>query len=389
MNHRVRKGRVGAGMLLLAVAGMAADARSIGARAQEPKPAASKPEVSATEPVAAVASMANAARYLDEKSLSWTRERRCGSCHTNYPYLAARPALKENPSTAQAEIRKFFEERVAHWDDKAKGAAPKWDAEVVSTAAALAINDAATTGKLHPLTRKALDRIWTVQKSDGGFDWLKCGWPPYEYDDYHGALFAAIAAGSAPEGYAQSSTARPGLARLRAYFSHNAPPELHHATMLLWASIRLDGIMTADQRSETIARLREAQRPDGGWNLASLGRWDRRDGTPNHPEGDGDGYGTGLVVFVLRQAGVPATDPALKRGVAWLLTHQRASGGWYTRSVNNDRFHFIANAGTAFAVLALQSCDAIAAGSSPRVSVEAGTSPRVVSSNVHDAKSLE
>ena len=90
------------------------------------------------------------------------------------------------PFGAQGEIRNFFEERVAHWDDKAKGAAPKWDAEVVSTAAALAINDAATTGKLHPLTRKALDRIWTVQKSDGGFDWLKCGWPPYEYDDYHG-----------------------------------------------------------------------------------------------------------------------------------------------------------------------------------------------------------
>ena len=159
--------------------------------------------------------------------------------------------------------------------------------------------------------------------------------------------------------------------------------------MLLWASIRLDGIMTAEQRSETIARLREIQRPDGGWNLASLGRWDRRDGTPNHPEGDGDGYGTGLVVFVLRQAGVPATDPALRRGVAWLLSHQRASGGWYTRSVNNDRFHFIANAGTAFAVLALQSCDAIATGSSPRASVEPGTSRRVVNSNVHSAKSLE
>ena len=389
MNHRVQTGRVGAGVLLLAVAGMTADSRSIGVRAQEPKPAAARPEVSATEPVAAIASMANAARYLDEKSLSWTRERRCGSCHTNYPYLAARPALKETPSSAQAEIRKFFEDRVGHWDDKAKGAAPKWDAEVVSTAAALAINDAATTGKLHPMTRKALDRIWTVQKSDGGFDWLKCGWPPYEYDDYHGAIFAALGAGLAPEGYARSSTAAPGLARLRAYFSNNAPPELHHATMLLWASTRLEGIMTAEQRSRTIARLREIHAPDGGWNLASLGRWDRRDGTPNDPEGAGDGYGTGLVVFVLRQAGVPATDPALRRGVGWLMSHQRESGGWYTRSVNNDKFHFIANAGTAFAVLALHSCDAIETGSAPRASVGPETPRRVVSSNGHHVKSLE
>ena len=36
-------------------------------------------------------------------------------------------------------------------------------------AAVLAHNDAATTGKLHPLTHKALDRMWTVQREDGGW----------------------------------------------------------------------------------------------------------------------------------------------------------------------------------------------------------------------------
>ena len=80
--------------------------------------------------------------------------------------------------------------------------------------------------------------------------------------------------------------------------------------MLLWASTRLDGLMTAQERSTTIARLRELQRPDGGWNLASLGNWKRRDGTPNDPKAPGDGYATGLVLFVLRQAGVSESDPA-------------------------------------------------------------------------------
>ena len=69
-----------------------------------------------------------------------------------------------------------------------------------------------------------------------------------------------------------------------------------------------------------------------------------------------DGYGTGFVVFVLRRAGVPADDPAVARGVAWLKRHQRASGRWFTRSLNKDNEHFISHAGSAFAVMALAAC---------------------------------
>ena len=142
---------------------------------------------------------------------------------------------------------------------KEKG--PRWDAEVVATAAALAFNDAATTGKLHDTTRQALDRMWTVQ------------------------------------------------------------------------------------------------REDGGWSLPSLGDWKRLDGTANDPKGPSDGYGTGLVIYILRQSGVPKDDKAIQRGVKWLKTNQRESGRWFTRSVNADRDHWITNAGTAFAVLAIKSCE--------------------------------
>ncbi|HZW33076.1 MAG TPA: prenyltransferase/squalene oxidase repeat-containing protein [Isosphaeraceae bacterium] len=357
MNHRVRdpwarvETRLGAWLAVVLVAQTGATI------AQESKPAARPAPNSATEPFATAASMPRAAAFLDETALSWTRQHRCGTCHTNYPYLVARPALTEHPSPAMVEVRRFFEDRVAHWDDPEKAAKPRWDAEVVATAAALALNDAATTGQLHPLTRKALDRTWTLQKASGGFDWLKCGWPPYEHDDYYGAIVAALGAGNAPDGYAQSPAAQAGLARLRAYFAANPPPDLHHATMLLWASTRLDGLMTAEDRGATLARLRERQRPDGGWNLPSLGHWKRRDGTPNDPQAPSDGYATGLAVFVLRQAGVPASDPAIQRGVAWLRTHQRASGRWFTRSVNNDKYHYITHAGTAFAALALHQCE--------------------------------
>jgi squalene-hopene/tetraprenyl-beta-curcumene cyclase len=53
------------------------------------------------------------------------------------------------------------------------------------------------------------------------------------------------------------------------------------------------------------------------------------------------------------QAGEKPTDPAVANGVKWLKANQRESGRWYTRSLSNDRAHYITNAGTAFCVLAL------------------------------------
>jgi squalene-hopene/tetraprenyl-beta-curcumene cyclase len=312
---------------------------------------------SPAEPLASAWSQAKSAAFLDLMAVGWTREKKCGSCHTSYPYLMARPALKGQSDYALSEVRHFFENRVAHWDDSEKSAKPRWDAEVVATAAALAFNDAHTTGKLHPLTRQALDRMWTLQQADGAWKWLKCDWPPYEQDDYYGATFAALGAGVAPDGYAQTEKAQDGLARLRRYFSANPPPNLHHKTMLLWASLRVEGLMTPQERAATIKELLALQRPDGGWSLPSLGDWMRRDKTPNDKNAASDGFGTGFVVYVLRQAGVPAEDERLQRGVAWLKAHQRDSGRWFTRSLNNDKYHYITHAGTCFAVLALASCE--------------------------------
>jgi squalene-hopene/tetraprenyl-beta-curcumene cyclase len=103
--------------------------------------------------------------------------------------------------------------------------------------------------------------------------------------------------------------------------------------------------------------LLELQQADGGWSLPSLIEWKRHDGSANDPAAASDGYATGLAVFVLRQTDTPLSDPSVKRGAAWLLSHQRASGRWFTRSLSTDDHHFITHAGTAFAVLALRACN--------------------------------
>ena len=126
------------------------------------------------EPRSGTLSMERAVGYLDAVALGWTRSRKCGTCHTNYAYMLVRPSIREVGSAdAMKEIRAIFESRVEHWDDDVEAAKPRWDAEVIATAVTLAVNDAAATGNLHPVTRRALDRIWSLQREDGGFTWLR------------------------------------------------------------------------------------------------------------------------------------------------------------------------------------------------------------------------
>ena len=232
---------------------------------------------------------------------------------------------------------------------------PRNKASLPATAAALAFNDASTTGQLHPLTRAALDRMWTVQRDDGGWTWLKCDWPPMESDDHYGVTLAAIAAGVAPGDYAQSTAAQQGIENIRNYLQNNPPPTLHHQAMLLWASSYLDGLISESEKQACQQQLLGLQRPDGGWALTTLGDWKRSDGQPQDLE-TSDGYGTGFVIYALRRAGMSAEALPIRRGIDWLKSHQRESGRWFTRSLNKDNKHFISHAGTAMAVMALAAC---------------------------------
>jgi squalene-hopene/tetraprenyl-beta-curcumene cyclase len=303
------------------------------------------------EPIAKEFSIERGRKFLDDASLQWQAERKCLTCHTNFAYLVT-GAGRSAKRPAYTEVRKFTEDLVGNrW--AAKG--PRWDTEVIVAAMGLAVSDAEGSGKLDPLTRKALDRMWTVQRPDGGWNWINCGWPPMESDDYYGVTVALLATGRAPEGYAATPAAQEGVQKVRDYLAKNAAPSLHHKAMLFWASKYLDGLMTAEEQKKTVEELLALQRPDGGWALATFLEWKRSDGTPQEKDA-GDGYGTGFVIHLARLGGIPASDPRIARGIDWIKSHQRASGRWFTRSLKKDSRHFLTHAGTAFAILAFDDC---------------------------------
>ncbi len=321
------------------------------------------PEITADEPMAAEFSAERAAQYLDRSALNWQKTKKCATCHTNLFYLVARPALR-TVLPDSGEVRSFYEDyRKVRWQKKGPTESQGFWPIVVG--AGLTFNDAQTTGKLSDVARDVLDMMWTVQREDGGWKWPDCNYAPMEIDDHYGVTIAALTVGIAPGGYADTPQAREGLEKLRTYFRNNPPKSLHHRAMLAWCSVRVDGIATQEQRSDTLSELLALQLADGGWSTAGfLTDWKglaRSDGQPLDTK-TSDGYGTGLVIVIARELGVPADDPRLRRGIDWLHANQRESGKWFTRSPVTEARNLISNVGSAYAVLALQACGELPTG---------------------------
>lgn len=315
------------------------------------------PVIASDELIAPAFSAEQAAIYLDRSALNWQKTKKCATCHTNLFYMAARPALR-GVQPDSGEVRRFYEDYLqVRWATKKPIEEQGFWPVVVGTG--LTLNDLQTTGKLSDTAREVLDLMWTVQREDGGWKWPHCDYAPLEIDDHYGATVAALTVGLAPDGYAQTPQARLGLEKLRGYFKNTPPRSLHHRAMLAWCSIRVEGIVTPQERDATLAALLAKQLDDGGWSTAGfLTDWKEVAEKIEDPARftTSDGYATGFVIVVARELGVPPDDKRLQRGIDWLLTHQRESGKWFTRSPVRDCRNLISNVGSAFAVLALQSC---------------------------------
>ena len=315
------------------------------------------PRATSEEPVLATYSEDKAKNFLDNTALEWARQNRCGTCHTTVAYLMARPLIgNSNDRAAWNEVRETVKNFANEGIAKHSALAPFI---VGPTAAALTVGDTSSGRELQPDTRALFDYMWASQGADGA--WVipqNAGNLPFlERDSRYLAFMVALGVGYAPGRYYEDPRARAGFAKLQSFIRNNLPSNVHDKSVLLWASVRTPGLLTAQERAEYVRSLLALQRDDGGWTLPSLGTWPRHDGAPNDPQGDSDGYATSLAALALCQQGYSAKDPAVGRAVTWIEQHQRASGRWYTRSLYSDRFqNYLSNMGTAYAVMALSSC---------------------------------
>ena len=327
-----------------------------------------------------------AASYLDSRITwwrGWQNARRdhgtsCVSCHTALPFALARPALRtalgeSQPTAGERQVIDDVVARVRLWrevepfyPDQTNGLPKSSESrgtEAVLNALILARRDAAG-GTLSDDARQAFANMWALQFRSGdlkgGWAWLNFRLEPWESTGsaVFGASLAAIAVGGAPSGYAADSSVRERVDALRAFLQRTADTtHLFNRAMVLWASGELAGTLSAPQRQSIVDALFAAQRTDGGWSMASLGPWKRRDATPL--DSASDGYATALATIALDRGGVQRDEQHLRAGRTWLVQHQDPSGMWRAASVNKARDpatdigKFMSDAATAYAVIAL------------------------------------
>jgi hypothetical protein len=311
------------------------------------------------------------------------------------PYVLSRPALRKAAgeqamSDDERRILESVTKRVLLWSqvgpyytDEGYGngkLAESRGTESVLNALVLASTDA-QSGMLNDATRTAFSNMWALQVSagdaKGAWSWLQFGMEPWEANDssYYGAALAAIATGVAPEKYRLSNGIETNLNLLRDYLKRNADKQsMMNRVVLLWASTKLPGLLDSEQQKALIREIKDRQQSDGGWALSSdawpagwswhsiIRRRLRSDWTRQNSESDG--YATGLITFVLQEVGMTSQDPSVKRGLSWLTSHQSpVNGSWPSTSLTKQRApssvagHFMTDAATAFAVLALSEND--------------------------------
>jgi squalene-hopene/tetraprenyl-beta-curcumene cyclase len=325
---------------------------------------------------------AKAARYLDGRAKelkAWRSALQsdgtaCITCHTGLPYLLSRPRLRrasgdDAPTELEGRLLQDIGKRVQNW----KNVVPWYRSspeqrkqslgtEAIVNALALAHDDAELGKKqIRDLTAQAFRNLWREQHKEGeqkgAWSWLDFGLEPWESKGaaYYGTALAAVAVGTAPGDYARKAGQQTNVRMMHAYLTkHCAKQNLHNRILLLWAAAKWPNLLPPEQQKKLMATILDKQRPDGGWSLSSLGKWPV-------PEAASDGYATGLIVFVLRQAGLQPDQKQLRKGVRWLVKNQTPElGSWPARSVNKKAAdqspmvrQFMTDAATAYAVLAL------------------------------------
>jgi squalene-hopene/tetraprenyl-beta-curcumene cyclase len=328
-----------------------------------------------------------AAGYLDARMDWWSgwkssardHDTFCVSCHTAVPYAMGRPALRAAlGETASSPVERKLVDNVAKrvriWNEllpfypdnpkDAQKTAESRGTESILNALILAGYDA-PGGKLSADALLALDNMWSQQlksgDTKGSWNWLQFHNSPWEGDSqYYGSTLAALAVGTAAGGYKTSPGIQENLGLLRAYLvKERSSQTLLDQIILLWASTKVPGLVSAEQQKAVIAEALTKQREDGGFSMSAfVGGWKRRDKTDL--ENKSDGYATGVVTFVLQQAGVARDQTQVKRGLDWLAANQEKSDGrWLAYSMNKQRDlstdvgKFMSDAATAYAVMAL------------------------------------
>jgi len=276
---------------------------------------------------------------------------RCISCHHNaLPALAAAAVRQKGIAVDENQARKNLDDILTFF----KLNAPRMmlgDPAVGGEALTVGYAQLALSANGHPLDRvTATMTHWVLARQMPDGRWLGNGLnrPPSEYSI---VSHTAIAAGGlvAYPLPGRRKDVDEALRKARQWLLATDPKSAEERAMrlmgLVWTKAPRPDVAAA------IKAVRSTQEAGGGWSQFA--------------RTDADAYATGLSLYALHVAGVPATDAAYRNGVAFLLRTQYQDGPWLVKTHSFPvqryfesgfpfgRHQWISTAGTSWASLAI------------------------------------
>ena len=322
-------------------------------------------------------SLRAAADYLDKGSICWVREKSCINCHTTGPYMAERPALTKMLGAPKDEILADFVKGVPAnvspvketEKDGHKYYPGSWTS--VWRSLGLAEWDKHVTGKLSEHTDRSLREMFMRQSDNGAFVSFGEVEIPHITTDFELTLQAARAVTAAP-GWLSNVKDADLLARIekmKTWLREAKPKNDYDRVLRLELSSYFPDLVTKSDREAALTLLTQKQHADGGWctrDMSPVNDWHFKmsdtvlkliANLPDAAKPESDAYMTALAIVLMRQAGVPASDDRIQRGLAWLKREQRVSGRWWMYSLYRGNYYYITYIATCEALKALAMCD--------------------------------
>jgi squalene-hopene/tetraprenyl-beta-curcumene cyclase len=344
-------------------------------------PSADEPRVKTFGPQ----SLQTAGSYLEAGALSWVRgERTCVNCHTTGPYMAERTAWSKQFGKPSEEVHANFvnavpsEIKEVNGTDKSGHKYYPGATSAVWRSVGLAEWDRHITGNLSAATQRSLRDMFERQSEDGSFVSHGEVEIPHITTDFELSLQAARAITAAP-GWLAELKDEALLARVEKLkqWLRTAPPKNDFDRVLkLQLACYLPELVPQSARDAALALLASKQHADGGWStreMSPIDDWHFEmspfvlnliKGLPDADQPGSDAYMTALAIVLMRQNGVPVSDPRISKGLAWLKGQQRESGRWWMHSLYRGNYHYITYIATVEAMKALDLCGELAAISS-------------------------
>jgi ankyrin repeat protein len=287
---------------------------------------------------------------LQQSSNTFFKEGGCVSCHaqnlTSMAVQAARTrGIPVNDGIAAEQMKAAVSQWTSLEQPLLQGADPGGAQDQISYAAM----GFAAGGQTPDRVTDALVNVLTIwQRAEGNWHMGGVVRPPMEDGDFTRTALSmrTLQLFGIP---ARKAELDDRIARAKNWLATNAPNTTEDRNM------QLVGLTWAGADSKMLSRLARTiiqnQRPDGGWaqttDLAS------------------DAYATGETLYALHTAGIPASDPAYRHGVDFLLKTQHEDGSWHVASRTPkfqpyfqsgfpyDHDQWISSAATAWASMAL------------------------------------